>query len=85
MARGIPVVASLEHGGLGEILDEHAGWLMDHHDEDALATNVLVALGSEGLRRGKSARERVAETSDPNKIAETIELRLMGVRHGAAD
>lgn len=84
MARGIPVVASLEHGGLGEILDERTGWLMDHHDEEVLAVHVVEALGPEGLHRGMFGREQVAEMSDPASIAEQIELKLKGASHAAA-
>lgn len=84
MARGIPVVASLAHGGLGEILFERTGWLMDCHDEEALCTSVLEALGPEGSRRGMAGRKQVGEMSDPEKIAETIELRLMGVGYAEA-
>ena len=81
MARGIPVVASLAHGGLGEILYERTGWLMDCHDEKALSTSVLEALGPEGSRRGMAGRKQVGEMSDPEKIAKTIELRLLGTNY----
>lgn len=79
MARGIPVVASLLHGGLGEILDENTGWLLECHDEKALSLNVLEALRTEGSRRGMAGRDRVGTISEPGKIAEAIEHRLMGV------
>ncbi len=76
MAHGIPVVASLLHGGLREILDERNGWFMDKHDEELLCYNVLEALGSEGKSRGIVARRIVCEFSDPHIIAERIEQKL---------
>jgi glycosyltransferase involved in cell wall biosynthesis len=78
MSYGLPVVASLEHGGLGEILDSATGWLLSQHDPKALAAAVVEALSPEGRRRGTLARGRIGRASDPLAIAETVEARLKG-------
>lgn len=81
MARGIPVVASLVNGGLAEILDQETGWFVSRHDEVLLKANVLDAMGPEGRQRGMAARKRVAEVCNTEKIAETIELKLIGLKY----
>ena len=79
MSHGLPVVASLEHGGLGEILDATTGWLLDRHDPKALAAAAVEALSSEGRKRGSHARRRVEVTGEPEVVARTVEARLEGV------
>ena len=76
MARAIPVVASVLHGGLLEVIDARNGWLMDKHDEDILCSNVLDALGPDGKLRAAVARRMVCEVSNPHSIAERIEQKL---------
>lgn len=76
MAHGVPVVASSLNGGLPEILDESTGWLFDRHDSSALADALASALSQEGFQRAALARQRVAETSNPDSIAATIERLL---------
>lgn len=76
MAQAIPVVASLQNGGLSEILDEKTGWMLDHHNSDKLAAMVVDALGPMGLVKSLAACKAVSEISSPTKIAETIEKRL---------
>lgn len=76
MARGIPVVASVTHGGLDEVLDDRFGWLLSYHDIEMLAGCVLEAFGAEGRRRGMAGRERVCEMSDSDAIAEFVERKL---------
>ncbi len=78
MGHGIPVVASLEHGGLDEILDNSCGWLIGQHDPQALAAAVLEALSPAGNARAWNARLRVGAMSNPDKIGETVESRLLG-------
>ncbi len=77
MAQGIPVVASLGHGGLSEVLDNSTGWLIRTHDFDALANFAIHALGPEGAKRAIAAKSRVLSMSNPKQIAETIEKRLL--------
>jgi len=85
MSYGLPVVASLEHGGLGEILDATTGWLFGRHDPKALAAAVVEALSPEGRNRGNQARRRVEVTSDPAAIAKTVEARLSGLSVQTSD
>ena len=79
MSYGVPVVASLLHGGLGEILDEQSGWILCNHDERVLAEYVLEALGPTGEVRGKIGRDKVLLDSAPDQIASIIEKQLMEV------
>lgn len=84
MSRGTPVVASIEHGGLDEILDGTCGWLMRQHDPAELAKAVDDALSSEGKARAARARTRIEISSEPNGIAETVEQMLSGGLHAQA-
>ena len=85
MSSRVPVVASLQRGGLSEILDNRCGWLLERHDPGALAAAVAAALSPEGQVKADSARKRVAALCDPSKIAEKkIELRLLEGRDARA-
>ena len=85
MSHAVPVVASLEHGGLGEILDKDCGWLIERHDPEVLAEAVLAALSPEGPVRAERARGRIAASCNPAKIAETVEQRLLGELNAKPD
>jgi glycosyltransferase involved in cell wall biosynthesis len=78
MSHGLPVVASLKHGGLGEVLDSTTGWLLSRHDPKALAAAVVEALSPEGRSKGSDARQRVRAAADPDAIATAVETRLKG-------
>jgi glycosyltransferase involved in cell wall biosynthesis len=84
MSHGLPVVASVEHGGLGEVLDPTTGWLLPRHDPQAIAAALALSLTPEGRRRGDNARRRVDVTSNPAAIARTVEFELKGPARAAA-
>ena len=73
MSYGIPLVASVQHGGLGEIVtkDEY-GFLLSTHDIDALAKKSIFLLlhPDEARKVAMAGRERVAEVSNPKKLVE---------------
>jgi glycosyltransferase involved in cell wall biosynthesis len=78
MSHGLPVVASIGRGGLGEVLDDGCGWLIRGHDLQALAMAADSALSPEGGVRGGRGRRRTADICDPARIADQIEARLLG-------
>jgi glycosyltransferase involved in cell wall biosynthesis len=84
MSHAVPIVASASHGGLGEILDSDCGWLIDRHSPRELSDAIIEALSPEGRFRAERARRRVAEISDPAKIAETVERKLCGAVHAGS-
>jgi len=56
MAVGVPVVASVRHGGTNELIEHgHNGVLLTEHDEEALAEHAVGLIGDDALR------ERVVE------------------------
>jgi glycosyltransferase involved in cell wall biosynthesis len=79
MSYGVPVVASMLHGGLKEILDsnEH-GFLTDTHDVPLLAQKVIKLLCDENLANqvGAKARARIEEIGSPRLHAERV-LKLL--------
>jgi len=79
MSFGVPVVASVLHGGLQEALasQEH-GFLLGSHDVPALADKVILLLRDEGLaaRIGANARARIKEIGSPRLHAERV-LQLL--------
>lgn len=75
MSFGIPVVASMLHGGLKEILDSNAyGFLTDAHDVPRLASRVVELLQNEALAKeiGLKARARIEEVGSPRHHAERV-------------
>lgn len=77
MAQGVPVVASLENGGLGEVIQsrEH-GILLGHHDVDRLATEVVAGLHASGTPQGLAGRDRVAELCNSEHLTGAMERLL---------
>ena len=78
MSHGVPVVASLLHGGLGEVLDGTCGWFFENHDTGMLAQATVEALTPVGAERAAKAAIRIGEISNPRSIAETMERYLLG-------
>ena len=72
MSHGIPVVTSVVNGGLKEVLSSRKyGFLLDHHNVDALAEAVVHLLQNpaEAQQIGLAGRERVRVMGDPESIA----------------
>jgi glycosyltransferase involved in cell wall biosynthesis len=81
MAYGVPVVASVLHGGLRELIDrDDCGYLLASHDVGRLAETVLMLLGNPDKARqvGAAGRERVRDFSDleshVQKLCELLRL-----------
>lgn len=75
MSYGVPVVASMLHGGLGEMIDsEDYGFLLDRHDIPAMARKVVLLLSNEQSARkmGEAARKHIAKVGSPRKHAEKV-------------
>jgi glycosyltransferase involved in cell wall biosynthesis len=81
MSYGLPVVASVVHGGLGEALSSpEFGTLLRAHDESALADAVTALLRDPAAARrtGAAAREHVSRTCSLESRAEAYERLLLG-------
>ena len=79
MSYGVPVVASMMHGGLGEMMDsEDYGFLLDSHDIPAMAQRVAGLLRNQQRAReiGDAARNHIAEVGSPRKHAEKVAALL---------
>lgn len=71
MAHGCHVVASLENGGLKEVIgDATTGYLLESHDIDLLAKEVVACLSGERDERVKAGRERVSEICDKDRVVQ---------------
>ena len=72
MAHGIPVVASVLHGGLKEIISNRQfGYVIDRHDPEQLARAIEQVFHSNGLY--EQGRRHVIALSDPEYIAGQVE------------
>lgn len=79
MSYGVPVVASVLHGGLKEALDsEDYGFLADKHDIPLLAGKVIKLLCDENLAKqvGGKARARIKDIGSVRLHAERV-LKLL--------
>ena len=79
IGHGVPVVASVLHGGLKELMDVALpGYLLAEHDEPALAERVARLLADPALRDrlGAAARAHLAGVGCPNAIAASYEKLL---------
>jgi glycosyltransferase involved in cell wall biosynthesis len=91
LALGTPVVASVEHGGLAEIVcDDRYGYLTSKHDLEWLADHTQKLLFNRDLARsmGMAGRSRVAQSCCPRSDIELLsELLRLPVRadHRAKD
>lgn len=81
IVHGIPVVSSVLHGGLVELLRPGVdAVLLDHHDVPALAAAALELLADPAAAAAMAhrARERVLTLSDPDRLAAWHEQALSG-------
>jgi glycosyltransferase involved in cell wall biosynthesis len=81
---GVPLVASVQQGGLKEILNKSDyGFLIPMHDIGALAEKVIHSLQNSQMARKVAlvGRERIAEVSNTQRIAGEIESLLLGAKH----
>jgi glycosyltransferase involved in cell wall biosynthesis len=75
MSHGVPVVASVVHGGLKEVISrEEYGIVLDTHDIPALSANVFKILKDDALasRMSQAGHSRIAEVGSPRKYAEAM-------------
>ncbi|MDR3629229.1 MAG: glycosyltransferase family 4 protein [Desulfocapsaceae bacterium] len=81
MSFGVPLVASVEQGGLKEIVtgDEY-GFLFPTHDSIALAEKIVFLLKypDDARRIGEAGRQRVAAVSNPRQLAAEVLSLLKG-------
>lgn len=81
MSHGLPVVASLIHGGLGEVINnrEH-GFLIAEHDVDRLTAAAVALVHDSGKRAevGERGRSRLAAVCDADTCVTDIERLLSG-------
>lgn len=74
MAHGVPVVASLLNGGLGEIITtKEEGCLYSTHDIEGMANSVLKILEGKKPHMGIIGYERVRDLCDSNRCIEQFE------------
>lgn len=77
----VPVVASVLHGGLREVIaSDEVGFLADRHDEEWLAEKVLLLLENDEVRRrtGAACRKVLADRYNPGRYAGEV-LQLLGL------
>lgn len=75
MTYGVPVVASVTHGGLGEVMDsEQHGFFLGDHEIGKLAGYVIRLLNEPGLAAsiGEAGRIKMKEVGDSRKYAESM-------------
>jgi glycosyltransferase involved in cell wall biosynthesis len=75
MTYGVPVVASVTHGGLGEVMDsEQHGFFLGEHDIERLAGYVLRLLDDPVLAAstGEAGRIKMKEDGDSRKYADSL-------------
>ncbi|MRG55393.1 glycosyltransferase [Phyllobacterium sp. SYP-B3895] len=79
MTYGIPVVASVMHGGLGEVItDRRYGFLIAEHDPERLGSAVIEAIDQADDANAENGRYRAVTLSDPARIAIEVEKILQG-------
>lgn len=73
---GVPVVASVTHGGLGEFIRHgRDGFLIDQHDPSALADEIIRLYNDPGYRIScaQSGRDRVLDMGSPERHLRHLE------------
>ena len=81
MSFGVPLVASVVHGGLKEIIDnDKYGFLLDTHNVVKLSNYVIYLLQNPTIAReiALTGRQRVADVSNSHEHAKNIECLLLG-------
>ncbi len=77
MSYGVPVVASIKHGGLGEIvMHEEHGILLAQHDIESLMKSVVRIVGVDGRRLALAGRKRVEQYCDFQTCVSSVETLL---------
>ena len=82
MSFSVPVVASVVHGGLKEMLDsDEYGFLINRHDVPLLASKVIELLQDQQLAEavGARARAHIERVGDPRLHAQRVLGLLTGV------
>jgi glycosyltransferase involved in cell wall biosynthesis len=85
MSYGIPLVASVLHGGLKEIVNkEEYGFLISTHDVNLLAEKAIYFLQNPHVanRIAMKGRDRVDQVSNYDRIVEDLELELKLLHNG---
>jgi glycosyltransferase involved in cell wall biosynthesis len=77
MSHCVPLVASIKHGGLGEIVthEEH-GILLENHDIKNLTNSVLRTFGNDGSRLALAGRRRVEQCCDFKSCVSSVEALI---------
>ena len=81
MSYGIPVVASVEHGGLREVIDsELCGLLFESHDVDAMAAKILDLWSDKKYAAviGEAGKIRIEKLGNPSGYARGVMDALAG-------
>jgi glycosyltransferase involved in cell wall biosynthesis len=81
MSYGIPLVASVQQGGLKEIVTNNEyGFLLSNHDIDILAEKTIFFLQNpdEARRVALAGRQRVADVSNVKQLVNEIQSLLQG-------
>lgn len=85
---GIPLVASVQKGGLKEIINkEDYGFLIDNHDINQLANKVIYYLQNPEAAKviALAGRQRVTDVSNPEQIVKKLESLLQGIDLSTAE
>jgi glycosyltransferase involved in cell wall biosynthesis len=81
MSYGIPVVASVEHGGLREVIDStQCGFLFESHDVEAMAAKILELWSDKKYAAviGAAGKNRIEELGNSAAYAQGIMSALEG-------
>lgn len=81
---GVPLVASVKHGGLKEIVsDDEYGSLISAHDIDALAAKVVYFIRNEAQARktALACREKIMQLSNAENIIQEVEMLFREPSH----
>jgi len=81
---GVPLVASVQQGGLKEIINkDDYGFLISTHDIDALAEKIVyfVKNKAEARKTALVCRDKLAQLFNSEDISEEMELLLQGINN----